>query len=321
LGLTIGAVARTLPVGRYTRRLRPFWDGERISSLRTLAIGERVGKAGSDLFRSPMKGALMRDFRDAKVMARALRDALKAQAIETTHAEALELIAKAFGCKSWNILSAMIEAAEPKPSDEHSLSASSAVVPPKRSTRTRDRHGERTDPSQITCNYIAVKDIGYQQRSFHWEKASIEVYLHGHACRERPELMPAPIYYAHRILKVMSKARRSGETHALGSDAKSQVTIRYEAGKPVEAAQIVVSTQQIHEKLSSNDIRGIVEPYVREALPEGWVSKQTFYVREALPEGWVSKQTFWHVNPTGKFVIGGPNGDCGLTGRKIIVDT
>jgi S-adenosylmethionine synthetase len=213
----------------------------------------------------------MRDFRDAKVMARALRSALKAKAIEITHAEALELIAKAFGYKNWHILSAKIEAAEPKPSDERWLSP----------TGTRDRHAERADPSHITWHYIAhpvrlaVKDIGYQQRGFHWEKASIEVYLHGHACRETPELKPAPIYYAQRILKVMSKARRSGETHALGSDAKSQVTIRYEAGKPVEAA----------------------------------------------PEGWVSKQTVWHVNPTGKFVIGGPDGDCGLTGRKIIVDT
>jgi hypothetical protein len=239
----------------------------------------------------------MRDFRDAKVMARALREALKAKAIETTHTEALELIAKAFGYKSWNILSAKIQAVEPKPSDERWLSPSG----------TRHRHRERADRSQITRDYIAawlaVKDIGYQQRGFHWEKASIEVYLHGHACRERPELMPAPIYYAHRILKVMSKARRSGETHALGSDAKGQVTIRYEAGKPVEAAQIVVSTQQIHEKLSSDDIRAIVEPYVREAPPEGWVSKQTV----------------WHVNPTGKFVIGGPDGDCGLIGRKIIV--
>jgi hypothetical protein len=153
--------------------LRPFWDGERISSLRTLAIGERVGKAGSDLFRSPMKGALMRDFRDAKVMARALRDALKAQAIETTHTEALELIAKAFGCKSWNVLSAKIEAAEPKPIHERSLSPGG----------TRDRHAERADPSQITRDYIArparlaVKDIGYEQRG--WDKALVKVYLHG----------------------------------------------------------------------------------------------------------------------------------------------
>jgi Glyoxalase superfamily protein len=127
----------------------------------------------------------MRDFRDAKVMARALRDALKAQAIETTHTEALELIAKAFGCKSWNVLSAKIEAAEPKPIDERELSASSATVAPKRRTATGDRHGERAGPSEITRDYIAhpawlaVKDIGYQQRGFNWEKASIRVYLHG----------------------------------------------------------------------------------------------------------------------------------------------
>jgi hypothetical protein len=203
----------------------------------------------------------MRDFRDAKIMARALRDALKSKAIETTHAEALELIAKAFGYKNWNILSAKIEATEPKPSDERSLSASGAAVPPKRRTRTSDRHRERADPSQVSRGYIArpvrlaVKDIGYEQRSFHWEKASIKVYLHGQLvdiahvstgnkgagdqgiiCRETPELMPPPIYYqgsdavmpahAHRILKVMSAARRSSETHALGPDAKVQVPIR-----------------------------------------------------------------------------------------------
>src|SRR5207344_1680181 len=122
---------------------------------------------------------------------------------------------------------------------------------------------------------------------------------------ETPELMPAPIFYAHRILKVMSEARRSGESEALGPDAKSQVTIRYENGKPLEATQIVVSTQHYDEKLSSHDIKAIIEPYVRQALPKDWITKQTV----------------WHVNPTGKFVIGGPDGDTGLTGRKIIVDT
>jgi len=198
--------------------------------------------------------------------------------------------------------------------------------------------GETRGPSAITRDYIAhiarlaVKDIGYEQAGFHWEKASIEVHLHaqssdiaqgvdsagnkdegagdqgimfGYACRETPELMPAPIFYAHRILKVMSEARRSGESQALGPDAKSQVTIRYENGKPVEATQIVVSTQHYDENLSSHDIKAIIEPYVRKALPEGWITKQTV----------------WHVNPTGKFVIGGPDGDTGLTGRKIIVDT
>jgi hypothetical protein len=242
----------------------------------------------------------MRDFRDAKVMARALRDALKAQAIETTHTEALELIAKAFGCKSWNVLSAKIEAAEPKPIDERSLSTSGDAGPPKRRTRTRDRHCGRADPSQIAR--LAVRDIGYERRGFHWEQASIDVYLHaqsvdiaqcvdsagntdegagdqgimfGYAWRETPELMPAPIYYAPQILKLMSTARRSGETHALGPDAKSQVTIRYEAGKPVEATQIVVTTQHVDEKLLSHEIQALVEPYVRQAMPQGWISKQT----------------------------------------------
>jgi len=198
--------------------------------------------------------------------------------------------------------------------------------------------GETRGPAAITRDYIAhlarlaVKDIGYEQHGFHWEKAAIEVYLHaqstdiaqgvdsagnkdegagdqgimfGYACRETPELMPAPIYYAHHILKVMSNARRSGETNALGPDAKSQVTIRYENAKPVEATQIVVSAQHYDENLTSHDIQAIVEPYVRQALPQGWIGKNTV----------------WHVNPTGKFVIGGPDGDCGLTGRKIIVDT
>ena len=198
--------------------------------------------------------------------------------------------------------------------------------------------GETRGPSAITKDYLAhrarlaIKEIGYEQIGFHWEKASIEVHLHaqssdiaqgvdsagnkdegagdqgimfGYACRETPELMPAPLYYAHRILKLMADARHSGETAAFGPDAKIQVTVRYENGKPVEATQIVVSTQHLDEKLSSHDIQAIVEPYVRKALPSGWITKSTV----------------WHVNPTGKFVIGGPDGDCGLTGRKIIVDT
>ena len=198
--------------------------------------------------------------------------------------------------------------------------------------------GETRGPSAITKDYLAhrarlaVKEIGYEQSGFHWEKASIEVHLHaqssdiaqgvdssgnkdegagdqgimfGYACRETPELMPAPLYYAHRILKLMADARHSGETAAFGPDAKSQVTVRYENGKPVEATQIVVSTQHLDERLSSHDIQAIVDPYVRKALPPGWITKGTV----------------WHVNPTGKFVIGGPDGDCGLTGRKIIVDT
>jgi S-adenosylmethionine synthetase len=198
--------------------------------------------------------------------------------------------------------------------------------------------GETRGPAEITRDYVAhiarlaIKDIGYEQPGFHWQKADIAVYLHaqsadiaqgvdsagnkdegagdqgimfGYACNETPELMPAPIYYAHRILKLLSEARRSGDTEALGPDAKSQVTVRYEDGTPVEATQIVVSTQHLDEHLSSHDVQAIVEPYVRKALPAGWITKSTV----------------WHVNPTGKFVIGGPDGDCGLTGRKIIVDT
>jgi S-adenosylmethionine synthetase len=177
-----------------------------------------------------------------------------------------------------------------------------------------------------------IRKIGYEQDGFHWERAQVEVLLHeqssdiaqgvdsrdnkdegagdqgimfGYACRETPELMPAPIHYAHRILRLMAEARRSGRETALGPDSKSQVTVAYQDGVPVHAASIVVSTQHVDDKLESEDIRRIVEPYVREALPDGWVNGDTN----------------WHVNPTGKFVIGGPDGDCGLTGRKIIVDT
>ncbi len=137
------------------------------------------------------------------------------------------------------------------------------------------------------------------------EGAGDQGIMFGYACRETPELMPAPLYYAHKILKLMADARHAGQTKALGPDAKSQVTVRYAGGKPVEATQIVVSTQHTDETLSSEDVKTIVEPYVQKALPEGWITKNTI----------------WHVNPTGKFVIGGPDGDCGLTGRKIIVDT
>jgi S-adenosylmethionine synthetase len=200
--------------------------------------------------------------------------------------------------------------------------------------------GEVRGPDSITRDSVvdiaraAVKDIGYEQDGFHWERADVDVWLHaqsadiaqgvdaagnkdegagdqgimfGYACNETPELMPAPIYYAHKILKDLATARKSKHNGAgvLGPDAKSQVTVRYENGKPVAATQIVLSTQHLDENLSSEDVREIVEPYIRKALPAGWVSPETI----------------WHVNPTGKFVIGGPDGDCGLTGRKIIVDT
>ena len=178
----------------------------------------------------------------------------------------------------------------------------------------------------------AIKDIGYEQEGFHWKTAQVEVLLHaqsahiaqgvdaggnkdegagdqgimfGYACRETPALMPAPLYYSHKILKLLADARHAGKEPTLGPDAKSQVTVRYENGLPVEATQIVLSTQHMDENQTSSHIREIVEPYIREALPKNWITPKTV----------------WHINPTGAFVIGGPDGDCGLTGRKIIVDT
>jgi S-adenosylmethionine synthetase len=198
--------------------------------------------------------------------------------------------------------------------------------------------GEYRGPGSVTQEKIetaarrAIKDIGYEQLGFHWRDARVEILLHGqsadiakgvdalgnkdegagdqgimfgYACDETPELMPAPIYYAHRILQQLSDARRSGKEPRLGPDAKSQVTVRYRSGKAVGVSQIVVSHQHVEEDLTSDDIREIVEPYVRQALPAGWIAGDTK----------------WHVNPTGKFYIGGPDGDAGLTGRKIIVDT
>ncbi|MCB8819247.1 methionine adenosyltransferase [Microvirga rosea] len=200
--------------------------------------------------------------------------------------------------------------------------------------------GEVRGPESITKDRVielardAIKDIGYEQEGFHWKNAEVSVYLHaqsahiaqgvdaagnkdegagdqgimfGYACNETPELMPAPIFYAHKILEDLTQARKAKANGAavLGPDAKSQVTVKYENGKPVGVTQIVLSTQHLDEKLSSDDVREIVEPYIRKTLPAGWVSADTV----------------WHVNPTGKFVIGGPDGDCGLTGRKIIVDT
>jgi S-adenosylmethionine synthetase len=203
--------------------------------------------------------------------------------------------------------------------------------------------GETRGPETVTKDWIAhvarmaIRDIGYEQEGFHWDKADIEVLLHpqsadiaagvdalqpgdnkeegagdqgimfGYACTETPELMPAPIYYAHNILHDLAIARHKKEGGAalLGPDSKSQVTVRYEDGKAVGVTQIVVSHQHIDEDLSSKKIRDIIEPYVRKTLPDGWIGKDTV----------------WHVNPTGKFFIGGPDGDTGLTGRKIIVDT
>lgn len=201
--------------------------------------------------------------------------------------------------------------------------------------------GETRGPSSVTNDQIegvvrgAIKDIGYEQDGFHWKTCDIEILLHpqsadiaqgvdalqpgetkeegagdqgimfGYATNETPDLMPAPIFYAHKILRLISEARHSGREKVLGPDSKSQVTVQYENGKPVGVREIVVSHQHLVEDLSSKQIRDIVEPYVREALPQEWISDKTI----------------WHINPTGKFFIGGPDGDSGLTGRKIIVDT
>ncbi len=137
------------------------------------------------------------------------------------------------------------------------------------------------------------------------EGAGDQGIMFGYACRETPELMPAPLYYAHKILREISHARHAGIEKTLGPDAKSQVTVRYQNGKPVEATQIVVSHQHLVESLTSDEVAALVRPYVIAALPDGWITPNTV----------------WHINPTGKFYIGGPDGDCGLTGRKIIVDT
>ena len=182
----------------------------------------------------------------------------------------------------------------------------------------------------------AIRAIGYEQEGFHWKKAKIDVLLHGqsadiaqgvdsaadkqgeegagdqgimfgYACNETPDLMPAPLYYSHKILELLAAARHKGEGDAgkLGPDAKSQVTVRYEGGKATEVTQIVLSTQHLDEKWDSQKVRKVVEPYIREALGD---------LR-------IADDCNWYINPTGKFVIGGPDGDAGLTGRKIIVDT
>ena len=197
--------------------------------------------------------------------------------------------------------------------------------------------GEVRGPVSITNDDLeasaraCVKDIGYEQEGFHWEKLDVSVYVHsqskdiaqgvdasgnkdegagdqgimfGYACRETSALMPAPIFYSHAILEALAKARHSGGEPGLGPDSKSQLTLQYEKGKPIRAASVVVSTQHAAE-LDQDAVREIVRPYVLKVLPDGWMcDEEEFY-----------------VNPTGRFVIGGPDGDAGLTGRKIIVDT
>ncbi|MEX0627979.1 MAG: methionine adenosyltransferase [Cucumibacter sp.] len=201
-----------------------------------------------------------------------------------------------------------------------------------------DRHGKEViNPAKFRSTARrAIKAIGYEQEGFDYKTVKIEVLLHfqsahiaqgvdnardrqgeegagdqgimfGYACRETADLMPAPIYYAHKILERLAAARKSGEGEAgrLGPDAKSQITVHYIDGRAAEVTQIVLSTQHLDEGWDSEKVRQVVEPFVREALSE---------IR-------ISPDCAWYVNPTGKFVIGGPDGDAGVTGRKIIVDT
>ena len=197
--------------------------------------------------------------------------------------------------------------------------------------------GEVRGPASITHRHLeeaaraCVKDIGYEQQGFHWRHSAVEVHVHsqssdialgvdargnkeegagdqgimfGYACRETEELMPAPIHYAHSILRSMADARHSGSEPGLGPDAKSQVTLEYEDGHPVRATSVVVSTQHA-EDLEQEEVREIVRPHVVNVLPAGWMCAEAEF----------------YVNPTGRFVMGGPDSDCGVTGRKIIVDT
>ncbi len=197
--------------------------------------------------------------------------------------------------------------------------------------------GEVRGPSSVTHDAMvesarqAVKAIGYEQDGFHWKNAKVECHVHaqsadiavgvdsagnkdegagdqgimfGYAVNETPSLMPAPLYYSHAILKSLADARHDKDVDFLGPDAKSQISLRYAGGKPVGATSIVVSTQH-SEKADQETIREYVRKHVLDAIPKGWMC--------AEPE--------FYVNPTGRFVIGGPDGDTGLTGRKIIVDT
>nr|WP_255714075.1 methionine adenosyltransferase [Pelagibacterium xiamenense] len=197
--------------------------------------------------------------------------------------------------------------------------------------------GETRGPAEIDDDAMeavarrVVREIGYEQDGFHWKNFDFDCYVHeqsihiaqgvdangnkdegagdqgimfGFAVNETPELMPAPISYAHNILKKMAAARHSGEVKEFGPDAKSQVTLRYEHGKPVAATSVVVSTQHM-DGVDQDKVRELVRPFVESTLPEGWMPPEDEF----------------YVNPTGAFVIGGPDGDAGLTGRKIIVDT
>ena len=197
--------------------------------------------------------------------------------------------------------------------------------------------GEVRGPSSITRERLievarnTIREIGYEQENFDWRSAAVKCLVHdqssdiaqgvdaagnkdegagdqgmmfGYACIETPELMPAPIFYAHAILRSLSEARHAGKTPLLGPDSKSQVTLQYVAGKPVQATKVVVSIQH-SDQIEQEEVREIVRPHVLQTLPKGWMCDEQHFF----------------VNPTGRFVIGGPHGDAGVTGRKIIVDT
>ena len=197
--------------------------------------------------------------------------------------------------------------------------------------------GEVRGPSSITRERLievarnTIREIGYEQENFDWRSAAVKCLVHdqssdiaqgvdaagnkdegagdqgmmfGYACIETPELMPAPIFYAHAILRSLSEARHAGKTPLLGPDSKSQVTLQYVAGKPVQATKVVVSIQH-SDQIEQEEVREIVRPHVLQTLPKGWMCDEQHFL----------------VNPTGRFVIGGPHGDAGVTGRKIIVDT
>jgi S-adenosylmethionine synthetase len=197
--------------------------------------------------------------------------------------------------------------------------------------------GEVRGPASVTRDKLidvarnAIREFGYEQDNFHWRKAEVLFHIHeqssdiaqgvdaagnkdegagdqgmmfGYACAETPELMPAPIYYAHGILRALSAARHAGQTPLLGPDSKSQVTLQYADGKPVCATKVVVSIQH-DDSIDADQVRELVRPYVVKTLPDGWMCDEANFL----------------VNPTGRFVIGGPDGDAGVTGRKIIVDT
>ena len=240
--------------------------------------------------------------------------------------------AKKTGVDPWSVRIA----AETLATTNRVVIAGEVRVPP--SLVKTDKNGKEViNPAKFkSVARKAIRDIGYEQDGFHWKTAKIDVLLHfqsahiaqgvdnaadqqgsegagdqgimfGYACNETPDLMPAPIYYSHKILELLAAARKKGEGDAgrLGPDAKSQVTVHYVDGKPSEVVSIVLSTQHLDEAWDSKKVRSVVEPYIREALGD-------------LP---IAANCNWYINPTGAFVIGGPDGDAGLTGRKIIVDT